>query len=301
MKTDLCLYTRSINKDGINRNLPRILDVFKRHEVSIAFVFGSILYNESVKDLDIGVFFKDKKKSSIDLYSDIYFDLCSIFKADNIDVAILNETGPAFKFEVVSKGNMIYYSDSDEATIFLETILFEFQDTICFRKESHKELVESVREGLMKERKINIQRVDTFLKNLKEALGDIGRLISQVESLNEFLSLEKKDTRNLCIHYLRIALESILDISRHIIAVKGFGIADLETENIIDILGKNGVVPYEFSQKIRSMAGMRNAIVHVYWNLDYEKIFEMIKNCLKDFEDFSRYILDYVEKDRGKA
>jgi uncharacterized protein YutE (UPF0331/DUF86 family) len=157
--------------------------------------------------------------------------------------------------------------------------------------------MESIGEGLMKERKINIQRVDTFLKNLKEALMDIQRLISQVESIEEFVSPDRKDVRNLSVHHLRIALESVLDISRHIIAVKGFGIADLETENIIDILGKNGVIPYQFSQKIRGMAGMRNAIVHVYWNLDYGTIFQTVKNRLADFEDFPRYIMEYVEKD----
>lgn len=298
MKTDLCLHPCSFNKDEIYRNLPRLLEVFQKHQVSIAFIFGSILYNESSNDLDIGVFFKEKKRSSMDLYTDIYFDLCSIFKADNIDVAILNETGPAFKFEVVTKGDLVYYDDPDEATVFSETILFEYQETIGFRRESHNELVASVREGLMKERKINIQRVDTFLKNLKEALGDIQRTISQIESIQEFLSDEKKDIRNLCVHHLRIALESILDISRHIIAVKGFGISDLETGNIIDILGKNGVVPYNFSLKIRGMAGMRNAIVRVYWNLDYEKLFEMVKNHLSDFEDFARFILDYMERER---
>lgn len=298
MKTDLCFHPRLINKNELYGNLPRMIEVFQKHKVSVAFIFGSFFYNERSNDLDIGVFFKEKKKTSIDLYSDIYFDLCSIFKADNIDVAILNETGPAFRFEVLSKGRLIYYVDPEEATAFYEKTLFDYQDTLVFRKESHKELRKSIKEGLMKERKINIQRVDTFLKNLKEALGDIRRLIRPIESVKEFSSNENKDTRNLCIHHLRIALESILDISRHIIAVKGFGIADLETENIIDILGRNGVIPYDFSQKIRGMAGMRNAIVHVYWNLDIEKIFEIIKDRLGDFEDFSRYILDYIEKDK---
>ena len=46
------------------------------------------------------------------------------------------------------------------------------------------------------------------------------------------------------------------------------------------------------------MAGIRDAIVHVYWNLGYEKIFEMIKKGLIDFEDFARYILEYVEREK---
>lgn len=295
MKTDLCFHPRRIGNIEIERNLPKIIDIFHSHGVTLAFVFGSILNSESSSDVDIGIFFKVKRKSFLDLYTDIYLDLCSVFKADNIDLAILNETGPAFRFEVVTRGKVIYYTDPDELAAFLEQTFFDFMDTMIFRKEAHQELLQSVREGLMKERRISVQRVDTFLKNLKEALNDLRRLIATTESAKEFQSDEKKDMRNLCIHHLRIALESILDISRHIIAVKGFGIADLETENIIDILGKNGVIPYEFSLKIRGMAGMRNAIVHVYWNLDYEKIFEMIKDRLSDFEDFARYIVQYIE------
>ena len=43
---------------------------------------------------------------------------------------------------------------------------------------------------------------------------------------------------------------------------------------------------------------MRNAIVHVYWDLDYGTVFETVKNRLADFEDFARYIMEYVKKDQ---
>ena len=298
MRVDLCIHPRSIYREEVYRYLSKIVELFRTHEVNHAFLFGSILYNKNAGDLDIAVYFKEKKRSSIELYSDIYLSLCAIFKADNVDVVILNETGPAFRFEVISKGELIYSTTPDEATAFFEKILFDYMDSMPFRQESHQELIESIMEGLMKDRKLNIQRIDTYLKKMKEAIADIQRINCQIQKVDEFLSSEKKDIRNLCIHHLRITLESVLDIARHIIAVKGFGITDLETENIIDILGRYGVIPYEFSQKIRGMAGMRNAIVHVYWNLDYEKIYEMVKNRLVDFEDFARYIIEYVEREK---
>lgn len=136
---------------------------------------------------------------------------------------------------------------------------------------------------------------------MKESIGDIKRLIEPIRDIHDFLSPDKKDIRNLVLHHLRIVLESVLDIARHIIAVKGFGVIDLETENLIDILGKNDVIPYDFSRKIRVMAGMRNTIAHVYRNLGYEKIFDTAKNRLGDFEDFPRYILNYIEKESAKV
>lgn len=186
MSPDLCLNPRFIEKDEIERNLPKIIGIFHQYEVSFAYIFGSILYAEGSNDLDIGVFFKEKKRSSLELYTDLYFDLCSVFKADNIDVAILNETGPAFKFEVMSKGDLVYFLHHREVVEFIERTLFDYEDTRRFRRESHEELTASVREGLMKERKVNVQQVDTFLKNLKEALRDIQRLISPIENIKRF-------------------------------------------------------------------------------------------------------------------
>lgn len=69
--------------------------------------------------------------------------------------------------------------NEEELVSFHESTLFEYEDTSGFRKEARKELMESVREGLMKERKINLQRVDTFLKQLKEALMELQRLMGQ--------------------------------------------------------------------------------------------------------------------------
>ena len=65
--------------------------------------------------------------------------------------------------------------------------------------------------------------------------------------------------------------------------------------DLIDVMRRYGIS--DFARKIRGMQGMRNVIVHVYWNLDYKKIYRMIKEDLSDFENFARYIIEYVEKD----
>jgi len=146
----------------------------------------------------------------------------------------------------------------------------------------------------MAKRKINKEKIDVFVDNMNRALDEIKFNLGDRDFT---VFKETKQVRELCIHYLRIALESVLDISRHITAVKGFGIPDMERENLIDVLGINNVIPPDFARKIRGMQGMRNAIVHVYWNLDYEKVYRMIKENLSDFENFARYIIEYVEKD----
>ena len=103
------------------------------------------------------------------------------------------------------------------------------------------------------------------------------------------------DTRELCVHHLRIALESVLDVCRHFLAVKGVSLAELDTTNLIELAGEKGLLEPSFARKIRGMAGMRNAIVHVYWRLDYEAIYRAVTEGLHDLDEFARQVRDYLE------
>ena len=47
------------------------------------------------------------------------------------------------------------------------------------------------------------------------------------------------------------------------------------------------------------MAVMRNAIVHAYWRLDYEAIYEVISHRLNDFDEFARQLKDYLGSPGG--
>ncbi len=65
--------------------------------------------------------------------------------------------------------------------------------------------------------------------------------------------------------------------------------------DIIDKLGKRNVLPEEFSNKIRNMPGLRDILVHEYGIIDIKKIHSILQNNLSDFEDFIRYIKEYLQ------
>lgn len=299
MKLDLCFNPRSITLKEVEERLPEITSVFERYGISLAYLYGSILLNgQKAQDVDIGIYIKDPTRDSLDYYTDVYFDICDIFRADNIDVAILNSTGYAFKYEVIKTGKLIYTADPDVLTEFIEENLFLYEDMRPLYSEHTEATFKAAKEGILTyKRRLDKKRLDIFFTNMTKSLERLKFLIEGFEDLDDFLSEEKEEKRELCIHYLRLSIEALLDICRHIIAVKGFGIPDLEKENLIDVLGKEGVIPFEFAKRIRGMQGMRNAIVHVYWNLSHEKVYEMIKSNLKDFEDFAKYIIGYVERE----
>lgn len=302
MKFDLCFNPRPIALKEVHEKLPEINLVFERYGISMAYIYGSILLDgERGQDVDIGIYIKDPKKDSLDYYTDVYFDICDIFRADNIDVAVLNNTGFAFRYEVIKTGRPIYSCNPETLTEFIEETLFFYEDMRSLYMEHMMATFSAAREGiLMYKRRIDKQRLHIFFTNMERSIKKLQTIRERFKDVDDFLSEEKEEDRDLCIHYLRLALEALLDICRHIIAARGLGIPDMEKENLIDVLGREGVIPSGFARRIRGMQGMRNAIVHVYWNLSYEKVYEMIKLNLKDFEDFVRYVLEFVEKGNGE-
>jgi uncharacterized protein YutE (UPF0331/DUF86 family) len=94
----------------------------------------------------------------------------------------------------------------------------------------------------------------------------------------------------------QVAIECILDIGNHIIAERGFESPD-DNEDIIRILGNEGIVPLDFAESIKGIAGFRNILVHEYTGIDYGLLYNYLVNRLDDFREFARYISAYLEKE----
>jgi uncharacterized protein YutE (UPF0331/DUF86 family) len=121
------------------------------------------------------------------------------------------------------------------------------------------------------------------------------------QKLNRFRNVSFKDfmanTDNLDIaeRNLEVAIEAMLDIGNHIIAVMGFNKPE-DYFDIFIILGKNRVVDSAFAEKIAPLAGLRNRIIHDYTKIDYELLLRNIKEKLSDFEEFVEQIVAFAER-----
>lgn len=111
-------------------------------------------------------------------------------------------------------------------------------------------------------------------------------------SLEDFLS--NPDNYAIAEHHLRRSLESLFDLGRHIIAKKGLGKPENYSQ-IVELLGQHTIIPHEFSNKIKGMAGYRNRLVHEYAKINSEEIHYLIRTRLDDFADFCNYIIQYLD------
>jgi uncharacterized protein YutE (UPF0331/DUF86 family) len=52
-------------------------------------------------------------------------------------------------------------------------------------------------------------------------------------------------------------------------------------------LAKAGLIPADPSTRLPLMARFRNLLVHVYWEVDYGRVFDVIEHDLEDLRSFS--------------
>lgn len=115
--------------------------------------------------------------------------------------------------------------------------LFSYDDFLRFRRELRELLRGRIEEGLpVAGRQLNRDRVETYLSRMDEAVARLAALRKRFASYEEFEA--DVDTREPVVRYLRIALECVVDICRHFLAAKGVSPTELDTANLVELVGR---------------------------------------------------------------
>jgi uncharacterized protein YutE (UPF0331/DUF86 family) len=93
---------------------------------------------------------------------------------------------------------------------------------------------------------------------------------------------------------LQIAIESCINIGNHIISSENFR-SPKDYRDIFTVLSEQGIFPDDFAITLRQMTGLRNRLVHLYWEVDDELIYSYLQHNLGDFDLYVRYILDFIK------
>ncbi|NLF13773.1 MAG: DUF86 domain-containing protein, partial [Anaerolineaceae bacterium] len=60
------------------------------------------------------------------------------------------------------------------------------------------------------------------------------------------------------------------------------------------VLNEAGVLSDDLTQTMRELVGLRNLLVHVYWDVDDETIYEGVQTELGDFEAFIEQVTAFL-------
>lgn len=114
---------------NIEKQLPALKDLFNRHpEIIAVILFGSYktpFYNER-SDLDFGLFFDRPVDLSTEL--NIEVEISELLRTDQIDLVNLNKAPLLLKYNVVASGKIIFESDNEKTSDFLEKVYNEYCD-----------------------------------------------------------------------------------------------------------------------------------------------------------------------------
>jgi len=100
-----------------------------------------------------------------------------------------------------------------------------------------------------------------------------------------------------CERFLERLITRAIDINRHLIGEKGdINLTVTKYRDTFLRLFDLGVYPETFAKKIAPSAGLRNALVHDYNNIDEELLQKSIGQAIQEFNEYSKHILSFIEK-----
>jgi uncharacterized protein YutE (UPF0331/DUF86 family) len=138
---------------------------------------------------------------------------------------------------------------------------------------------------------VNAPKVEGLLRNLATYVGYLHKL-----ALTERATfLGDSDKIGAAKYYLQVAIEVCIDLANHIISTERYR-APKDYRDVFTVLNENGLLPDDFTLTIRQMAGLRNLLVHLYWEVDDAQIYTDLQDHLDDFDRYAQYILDFVKR-----
>lgn len=134
------------------------------------------------------------------------------------------------------------------------------------------------------------------IEKIKQRLQIIRDNVRELEEMRT-LSLEDLSTnrRDLAAaeHFIRIAIEAMIDIGAHIVAKRALGVPTSNTE-IMLLLGEKEFLNQENITTYVRMIKYRNRLVHFYHEVTVAEVYDIIQNHIEDFNMFIRDIVLYL-------
>lgn len=142
-----------------------------------------------------------------------------------------------------------------------------------------------------------VRNIPLDLNKIRNLIADIRSSIDQLSIFTKMDFKEfKSDSKNygLTEHYFRRALKGVLTIGTHFLS--RLPVKTKDYQEIIIALGEQNIIPKEFAERNKKLAGYRNRLVHIYWEVSGEELYKVINQHLTDLERFCDYFQMVLQK-----
>lgn len=128
----------------------------------------------------------------------------------------------------------------------------------------------------------------TNIHIIEQQISDIEKYMQEA---HVFQKKSKQDILNnpitlrACERALYLLTQAAIDLAESMVSLKKFRKPGSHRESF-EILHENDLLGAELMEKLVSMSGFRNALAHDYKKFDYDIMYDVLKNGLKDIEEF---------------
>jgi uncharacterized protein YutE (UPF0331/DUF86 family) len=147
----------------------------------------------------------------------------------------------------------------------------------------------------MTERTVDRKRIQELLGIINDSLYKLRQLsrVSQAEFLEDFRNTESAK-------YLFVkATEAAIDICNHLVSRIG-GRAPRDYADCFAVLGELHVISPDLTRRLKQMARFRNLIVHLYWQVDDARVYEILQDDLGDLDEYQTQIAKYLQRNQSQ-
>ena len=138
-------------------------------------------------------------------------------------------------------------------------------------------------------RDVDPLRIRDLLGNIAEAQGRLRELgqLAEAEFLADYRNTESAK------YLLIVAIEAAIDLCNHIVARQG-GRAPQDYADCFAILADLKVIKSDLAKRLKHMACFRNLLVHLYWKVDNQRVYQIIQDNLGDLDTFRQQVSTWV-------
>jgi uncharacterized protein YutE (UPF0331/DUF86 family)/predicted nucleotidyltransferase len=220
----------------------------------------------------------------------LYSTITSTLHTDDISLVPLRFAPVYLAWRVLTEGRLLWCADKSAVATVAETVYRLAPDIHGLR---HAGNVDFLKGRGMSEPAIDRDRVIEFLRLISADVQDLRQKAKT--SKEEYL--QTRDVQAIVERRLQTAIESCLNIGNHLIARLGLR-PPQDYGDVFRILRDAYILPSECAEAMVDMARFRNLLVHLYWQLDYERIYDSLQGRLASLEAFASHIARWLQ-DQG--
>jgi uncharacterized protein YutE (UPF0331/DUF86 family) len=135
---------------------------------------------------------------------------------------------------------------------------------------------------------VNKEKLITLLAEIEKAESQL----EEYAALEESAILSSTERLNSLKYLLIVAIEACVDVCQHLSAKLFSEVPESYTKCFL-VLGKHNVTSNSLAEGMAKFAGLRNLLVHRYWQVDDTRVVGELKN-IGTFHEYAKTVAGHV-------